>query len=86
MKYGIREHGSTIYCANCGRIISETGSYSDKYCKECGNPLIQDAIINSEIRENDLKENFTNLIKELSRKLETDSLTIVLERLEKEDE
>jgi len=86
MKYGIRENGSTIYCANCGRIISQTGSYSDKYCKECGSPLMQDAIIQAEIRENDLKLNFTNLIKQLSKKLETDSLTIILERLEKEDE
>lgn len=51
MEYGIKMIEKNVFCANCGRLISTTGSYEANFCSVCGNPLKMQAI---EILENEI--------------------------------
>ncbi|MGI5841938.1 MAG: hypothetical protein ACOX6H_01425 [Christensenellales bacterium] len=51
MEYGIKMIEKNVFCANCGRLISTTGSYEANFCSVCGNPLKVQAI---EILENEI--------------------------------
>lgn len=57
MSYGIKQNGSFIFCAKCGRVVSDTGEYSANYCFACGNPLKAEAIME---RENEIAEAIKN--------------------------
>ena len=57
MSYGVRQNGKFIFCANCGKVVSENGQYSANFCYNCGNPLKMSAI---EQRENEIAEAVKN--------------------------
>lgn len=48
MSYGVRQDGKHIFCAQCGRVISESGEYKSNFCFVCGNPLKISAIAQRE--------------------------------------
>lgn len=48
MSYGVKQNGKFIFCAKCGRVVSEDGEYSANYCFVCGNPLKIEAIAERE--------------------------------------
>ena len=65
MGYGVKMEGDKVYCVVCNKLISETGSYKENFCPECGNPL---SLTGLEAQEKILKaerESVYNLFKEL---------------------
>jgi len=66
MKLGITQTDSFIRCAKCGALISETGEYNQKYCVNCGNPLLLDAIYEYEETIQQIKD---DTIKQIADKL-----------------
>ena len=80
---GITERDDIIRCANCGEIISKTGEYTQKYCFNCGNPLLIDAIMEYEEKMEKIKG---DTVKEVADKLSKNSeiKQIVLNMLEEE--
>lgn len=57
MNYGVKQNGKFIFCANCGRVISQEGEYNANFCYVCGNPLKIEAI---EAREREIAEAVKN--------------------------
>ena len=53
MEYGIKKIDEITFCANCGRVVSETGEFNDNFCFKCGNPLKIEALLE---REKELSE------------------------------
>ena len=66
MVLGITQTDSFIRCAKCGALISETGEYKQKYCVNCGNPLLYDAICEYEETIQQIKD---DTVKEIADKL-----------------
>jgi predicted amidophosphoribosyltransferase len=83
MNYGIKQQGKFIFCANCGRVISETGEYQSNFCFVCGNPLKIDAINKHEAVLEETKANLITQLTNSAKELETDSLAKVLNNLNK---
>jgi len=65
MEYGVKNMGENIFCANCGRLISQTGEYDSNFCFVCGAPLKLEAI---EMKEKEIKEIEENLLKKINKK------------------
>jgi len=53
MQYGIKQIGKIIFCANCGKVISQTGEYESNFCYSCGNPISMEGI---ELKEQEIKD------------------------------
>jgi predicted amidophosphoribosyltransferase len=81
MKYGIKQQNNFIFCANCGRVISENGSYDAKYCFVCGNPLKIEAVEETENRIKLTEEALIKKLQNASKTLNTDSLKKALEQI-----
>ena len=64
MEYGVKNMGNYVFCANCGRIISENGEYEANFCFVCGNPLKMKAI---EQKEQEIQEIEANLLAKTNR-------------------
>ncbi len=65
MGYGVKIEGNKISCVMCDKVISETGSYKENFCPDCGNPL---SLVGVEMQDDMIKkqrEFMYNLFKEL---------------------
>lgn len=82
MNFGIKTQGKYIFCANCGRVVSETGEYDAHYCFKCGNPLKIDAIQAKEKEVLEIEKNYIHHLKEVAEQLETNSFEKILTEIE----
>lgn len=64
MEYGVKNMGDNVFCANCGRLISQNGEYDANFCFVCGAPLKMAAI---EMKEKEIKEIEENLLKRMKK-------------------
>jgi rRNA maturation endonuclease Nob1 len=58
MEYGTKLIGEIVFCANCGRVVSQNGVYDANFCFVCGNPLKPDAV---SMREQEIAEAIKNI-------------------------
>lgn len=65
MEYGVKNLGEFVFCANCGRLISQNGEYDANFCFVCGAPLKMEAI---ERKEQEIKEIEDAYLKRTERK------------------
>ena len=82
MKFGIKQQNNFIFCANCGRVVSEDGSYDSNYCFVCGNPLKLDAIEQTEQREQLTEDALLQRLQNAAKNLNSDSLKEVLKEIQ----
>ncbi len=82
MEYGVRTEGNKIYCTICNKLISETGSYKEHFCSECGNPLSLTGLDAQEASSKEQREMVYSLFSELVGHGYTADLALKLVRRE----
>lgn len=55
MEYGTKKIGEIVFCANCGRVVSQNGEFDSNFCFVCGNPLKPTAVA---MREQEIAQAF----------------------------
>ncbi|MDD4210882.1 MAG: hypothetical protein PHC46_00615 [Clostridia bacterium] len=82
MNFGIKQQNNFIFCANCGRVVSENGLYDAKYCFVCGNPLKIEAVEETEERIKLTEDALLQRLQNAAKNLNSDSLKEVLKKIE----
>ena len=86
MKYGIEQKQGKLYCANCGKIASESDELEKNYCEKCGAPLTITAIADYEETLNGAGLGVLKALKEIAVQNKTDSFLEILKQYKQDEE
>ena len=86
MKYGIKNEGLIIKCANCKKQIASDGELKTNYCDNCGAPLSVLAIADFEDYKEVVRKDMLLALKDIAVKNHTDSFLQILKKYSEENE